>query len=185
MLTKVFVYTALFATSALGAAVSAPVDAALVPVYLHDTVAAAEYRGIDVRGPIPSDAKKDENGVYICEPDSDAAAWVRAQLSLGASSDTKKRELANIGIGMFSDNNCLGTAAWIDNVSYGDSVSRGGIEFKSVGISFRAMRSGEHLDFSRRGPSNNLCETYLYSAAPFTGVGCFNSQPINCFHFFR
>lgn len=177
MLATVFVYAALFAASALGAAVPAPA------VDLNDAVAIAERCGINVNGPIPSDATAIDGG-FTFKAGSDASTWVRAQLALASSNDIEKRQTAIIGIGMFAGSNCLGEGSWIDNVKYGSQTSRN-VEFHSVGISYRAMVSGEHLDFSRAGPTLDLCGQYLYSAAPNTGIGCFNSQPINCFHFWR
>lgn len=164
--------SALFTASALSAAVPSPIPEA------H---ALAASRGIDITGPIPSDATPITGG-YSFTADSDAAIWVRAQLT---PSSIEKRQLANIGIGMFAGQNCLGEGSWIDNVSYGSQTSRS-VQFMSVGISYRGLVAGEHLDFSKSTSTNlNLCGTYVYSAAPFTQIGCFNSQPINCFRLWR
>lgn len=179
MLPKFFVYGAIFTTTALSAAVPGP------ELDLSNVLAIAEQRGIDVNGPIPSDAQSIEGG-YTFEADSDASVWVLAQLTPSSSSaGIERRQQANIGIGMFAGSNCLGEGSWIDNVSYGSSTSRN-VQFASVGISYRGLQAGEHLDFSKATSSNNnLCGTYVYSAAPFTGIGCFNSQPINCFRLWR
>ncbi|KAL0634306.1 hypothetical protein Q9L58_006772 [Maublancomyces gigas] len=178
MLAKALLVATLFTSSALSVAVPA------VPVTISNVLAIAEQRGIDVNGPIPSDAQPIEGG-YTFEDGSDAGIWVLAQLAPPSTTSLAKRELANIGIGMFAGSNCLGEGSWIDNVSYGSQTSRS-VQFASVGISYRGMREGEHLDFSKSTSSNlNLCGTYVYSAAPFTGIGCFNSQPINCFRFWK
>ncbi|KAL0631152.1 hypothetical protein Q9L58_009995 [Maublancomyces gigas] len=182
MLSKFFIHAAVLATSVLAVALPAP---ALTPVdmsSISNPISVCEQRGIDVRGPIPSDAKPTEGG-FTFEADSDAAHWARAQIALASSPDLEKRAYANIGIGMFAQNLCNGQGAWFDNVQY-DVQHVDHVNFYSVGISYRGLRNNEHLDFSRLSGSD-WCGTYLYSAGFQTGVGCFNSQTINCFRLWQ
>lgn len=181
MLAKTILHAALLATSALAVALPAP---ALTPVAttLDDALTICAQRGIDVSGPIPSDATATENG-FTFEADSDASHWARAQIALATSTDLTKREYANIGIGMFAQNNCGGQGAWFDNVQY-DVQHVDHVNFFSVGISYRGLRDNEHLDFSRLQGSD-YCGQYLYSAGFLTNVGCFSSQAINCFRLWR
>lgn len=157
-----------------------PAPEGLVPVELVDAHSVAKTRGIDIAGPIPSDATVVPGG-YSFEAGSDASVWVRAQLA--SSESVEKRELAHIGIGMFTSFDCLGRGFWVENVEYGRQLA-GIYNFYSVGISYRGMGDGEHLDFSRFN-GQNYCAVYAYSAGAYTGIGCFNSQPINCFELWR
>lgn len=97
-------------------ALSATIPAAPVAVDLADAHSIAEARGIDITGPIPSDATAIPGG-YSFEADSDASVWVRAQLA--SSTSLEKRQQANIGIGMFTAANCGGMGLWVENVRYG------------------------------------------------------------------
>lgn len=179
MLAHIFICATLF-TSALSTAMP------LSSGHLENALSMAENRGIDVSGPIPGDAQPTDGG-YTFAAGSDASVWVLAQIALPTSPDIEKRQLANIGIGMFYGQWCLGGGLWVDNVSYGDPFYYNNVPFASVGISYRGLAAGEHLDFSKelntKGSSGppNLCGIYVYSAGAFTPVGCFNSQPINCF----
>lgn len=168
MLFPVFT-TALLAASVLGAALPAPAPA-------DDIFALCVKRGIDVAGPIPGDATAVPGG-FTFTSDSNASHWVRAQVEL-TPQKLGKRINAHIGIGMFSEKWCGGDGAWFDNVRYGVN-SVGNREYKSVGISYRALRSDEQLDFSKTVKSDK-CGNYLYSAGKKTPIGCFNSQPITC-----
>ena len=148
-----------------------------------ESIANATALGVDVYGPIPDDAVVQDDGHYTAEVGSKAWAWIRAQIDLprDETNDVEKRQSwANIGIGMFAQDWCTGQASWFDNVQY-DVAHVDSVNMFSVGISYRGLRSNEHLDFSRRSSNGDLCGTYLYSAAPFTPAGCFNSQLINCF----
>lgn len=186
MLAKVFVYASLVATCVLGAGPSAaatatPSTPSLVPVNITSVSNPFEIctlRGIDIRGPIPSDAEPIEGG-FSFSADSDAAHWTRAQIALASSSDIKQRDFANIGIGMFAQNWCTGQGAWFDNVQY-DVQHAAHLFLYSVGISYRGIRNNEHLDFSRLS-NGDWCGQYRYSAGPNTQVGCFNSEAITCF----
>lgn len=178
MLVKVLASAALFAVSALGAAVSTPSIVAIDLNTIDNPLEACSKRGIDVRGPITADAQPIEGG-FTFEADSDASHWARCQIALATSPDLEKREYANIGIGMFAKDLCNGQGAWFDDVQY-NVQSYATLNLYSVGISFRGLRNNEHLDFSRLS-GTDWCATYLYSAGYMTGVGCFNSQAINCF----
>ena len=76
-----------------------------------DSIVAAEAKGIDVYGPIPDDAVKVEDGYYTAEEGTDAWAWIRAQIDLPNTEETrreieKRQGYANIGIGMFAQDWC-------------------------------------------------------------------------------
>lgn len=174
MLFPVFT-TALLAASVLGAALPGP-GPDPTPAPTDDIFALCVKRGIDVAGPIPADATAIPGG-FTFTADSDASHWARAQVNL-APQKLAKRINANIGIGMFTGDWCGGDGAWFDNVRYGNN-NIGSREYKSVGISYRALRSDEQLDFSKTAKSDK-CGNYRYSAGKQTPVGCFNSQPITC-----
>ncbi|WYZ38364.1 hypothetical protein EsH8_III_000278 [Colletotrichum jinshuiense] len=154
-----------------------------------ESIANATALDVDVYGSIPDDAVQSADGHYIAEPGTKAWAWIRAQIDLPNTAETRaeiekrasieKREPANIGIGMFAQDWCNGQAGWFDNVNY-NSQHVVNLNMYSVGISYRGIRNNEHLDFSKLA-GNDWCGNYLYSAAPNTPVGCFNSQAINCF----
>lgn len=153
------------------------------------SIARAVARGIDVYGSIPSDAVKIADGHYTAEPGTKAWDWIRAQIDRqpGEVDGNKKREYANIGIGMFAQDWCTvfslnhsalsllllimgignGQAAWFDNVQY-DAQHYDTVNHFSVGISYRGLRSNEQLDFSGRN-GGDWCGTYLYSAGQNTG----------------
>ncbi|KAL0941654.1 uncharacterized protein CTRU02_204417 [Colletotrichum truncatum] len=149
-----------------------------------ESIANATALGVDVYGSIPDDATKVTDGHYTAEPGTKAWAWIRAQIDLPNTAETrseieKRQGWANIGIGMFAQDWCSGQAGWFDNVIYGNqNVVH--LNMFSVGISYRGLRSNEQLDFSKLSGSD-WCGTYLYSAGQNTPVGCFNSQAINCF----
>lgn len=180
MLAKIFVNAAIVAT-ALAGALPAP---GLTPSveYPAGGLAICADRGIDVRGPIPSDAVPTEGG-FTFAAESDASYWAQAQIELAGSADLEKREYANIGIGMFAQNGCGGQGAWFDNVQY-DVQHIANLNLYSVGISYRGLRNNEHLDFSRLS-GNDWCGSYLFSAGALTNVGCFSTQAINCFRLWR
>lgn len=184
MLAKVFVYATVLAAGVIGAAL--PASNGLVAMDLNainNPLEVCEERGIDVLGPIPSDAVPIEGGFEFAD-DSDASHWARAQVAIATSPDLKKREFANIGIGMFSSEGCTGRGAWFDNVQYTVQHATN-VDLFSVGISYRAMANGEHLDFSKLGAGGDWCGTFLYSAGANTPIGCFKSQAINCFNFHK
>lgn len=182
MLPKIFVLATLFAASAIAAAVPSAADNQLVPVDLYkveDPLAACEQRGINPYGSIPSDATLLSNGIYQFEEGSDASYWARAQVAIATSPDLTKRQSGKIGIGMWTSNGCTGQGVWVDDVTTNINYYVGA-NMISVGISYRAMRSNEHLDFSRQN-GGDWCGTYAYSAGSQTPIGCFNSQNINCY----
>lgn len=182
MLAKFFIHAAVLATSVLAVALPAPALTAVDMSSVGNPIEVCEQRGIDVRGPIPSDAKPIEGG-FTFEADSDSAHWARAQIMLASSSDIEKRQYANIGIGMFAQNFCKGQGAWFDNVQYNvQHIDR--VNFYSVGISYRGLRNNEHLDFSRLS-GRDWCGRYIFSAGSQTPVGCFNAQTINCFRLWQ
>ncbi|KAK2606057.1 hypothetical protein QQS21_003575 [Conoideocrella luteorostrata] len=146
----------------------ASVLAVASPTKHADSVARAIARGIDIHGPIPSDAVKVEEGHWTAQPGTEAWDWIRAQIDMKPEEHTatEKREYANIGIGMFAQDSCRGEASWFDNVQY-DVQHVGHTNYYSVGISYRGLRSNEQLDFSRL-QGNDWCGRYLYSAGQNT-----------------
>lgn len=81
-----------------------------------ESIANATALGVDVYGEIPADAVRVSDGSYTAEPGSQAWAWIRAQIDLPNTLETRneienraaleKRQAANIGIGMFSQDWC-------------------------------------------------------------------------------
>lgn len=177
--------SALFATAALSAAVPASLSTTtpftIAPLDLDAAYALAESLGVDPTGPIPSDAVAFPGG-YTFEADSPAALWTRLQLA-PRSASLAPRQSASIGIGMWTGQNCNGSGMWVDNVTYGAKTAQPG-HFISVGISYRGLGQGEHLDFSRYA-ALNYCSIYVYSAAQFTGIGCWNGPDVTCFELWR
>lgn len=98
---------ALFASAAFAApAEKAAVAARDVP----ESISKAIELGIDVYGPIPDDAKRVEDH-WVAQPGSRASAWMRAQIDLDQyeadqGEQVEKRQWANIGIGLWAQDNC-------------------------------------------------------------------------------
>lgn len=167
MLAKVLV-SALLASGALAAALPA--------------VELAEKRGINVAGDIPADATAIPNG-FSFAADSDAAAWVAAQIALGPVS-------SSIGIGMFATPGCGGHGVWFDNVKndvrYFDVVP---VDYASFGTAGRSMLRGESLMMMSRGTGldgkDTNCAMTAGFARPSSPVGCYNMASINCFRLQR
>ncbi|EQB54058.1 amidohydrolase [Colletotrichum gloeosporioides Cg-14] len=168
---------------AAGSVLAAP-NLAIERTPVAESIANATAMGVDVYGVIPDDAVKVTEDQYTAEPGTKAWAWIRAQIDLPNTDETrrqieKRQGWANIGIGMFSQDWCNDQAGWVDNVIYGYNCYVDSNMY-SVGISYRGLRSNEQLDFSRLS-GNDWCRTYLHSAGHNTPTGCFNSQAINCF----
>lgn len=178
MLAKVFVLASLFAASTLAAAVPTVTDATHDLVDMNDAIAIAEQRGIDVHGPIPSDATPIDGG-FAFEADSEAAYWVRAQTALASSTTLGKREFTNIGVGMFTGSGCSGNGVFIGNVVFfQQNVAPQYFQYFSYSVSGRQPTSNEALDFSLRS-GDDLCAIYKNSYRP--APGCYNLGPISCF----
>ncbi|KAG7105045.1 Ribosome biogenesis protein nsa2 like [Verticillium longisporum] len=91
----------------------------------------------------------------------------------------KRQGWANIGIGMWAQDNCQGQASYFDNVQY--NVNHyGTINHYSFGIRYRGLRNGEQLDVSRLN-GGDWCGTYVATIARNSGTGCGHVGPINCF----
>lgn len=176
MLAKVIIYAALFATSALGAAVPASTD---VSVDMGDAVALAEQRGIDVHGPIPADATPIDGG-FSFKADSKAAFWVRAQGALSASGKLAKREDSGMSVGMFVSSLCRGDGVFINNVKFDfQNIGPSNDVYNSVTIGGRGVFSNEQLDFSTRS-GNDRCAIFKKSFHG-VGTGCYTNEGITCF----
>jgi len=136
--------------------------------------------GVDPYGPIPTDYDSNDNGKYFFSPGSKASLWARAQVDLEGTPHAKRQGSgpANIGIGCWAQDWCTGQGVWVDDVNYNVDYYTTFYCY-SVGISYRGLRSNEQLDFSVLSGSN-WCGTYIYSAAPYTPVGCWNSQALTC-----
>ncbi|KAI8233975.1 hypothetical protein K4K54_009401 [Colletotrichum sp. SAR 10_86] len=145
-------------------------------------IANATAMGVDVCGVIPDDAVKVIGYQYAAEPVSKAWVWIRVQIDLLNTEDTrhkieKRQGWANIGNGMFAQDWCKSNdrAGWFDNVIYG-YICYVDLNMYSVGISYRGLRSNERLDFSKLS-GNDCGATCLYSAGQNTPniAGCFDS----------
>ncbi|KAM0322414.1 hypothetical protein ACHAQA_009481 [Verticillium albo-atrum] len=139
--------------------------------------------GVDIFEPIPDDGTVLEDRI-IAEPGTKAWAWIRAQIDIDwdqvSEEQIQKRQgWANIGIGMWAQDNCQGQAAYFDNVQYNvhhyDVVNH-----YSFGIRYRGLRNGEQLDVSRER-NGDWCGTYVATIARNSAPGCGHVGPINCF----
>ncbi|KXX77090.1 hypothetical protein MMYC01_205385 [Madurella mycetomatis] len=168
-----------------GAAFAAPAEkAAMTARDIPESIAKAMELGIDVYGPIPDDAQRVDDH-WVAQPGSRASAWMRAQIDLDQyeadqGEQVEKRQWANIGIGLWAQDNCQGESAWFDNVEYNVHHVTG-VNMFAVGIRYRGLRNGEHLDFSRWA-NGDLCGQYVASAAVPSTTGCANIPLTNCFH---
>ncbi|KAK4225431.1 hypothetical protein QBC38DRAFT_264494 [Podospora fimiseda] len=183
-----FVPLALFAGSAL----ASPVEVPAATIETHDSVEIPESvknataLGIDLYGKVPSDAVRVDDH-WTAEEGTLANAYFRAQIDLPAYEEQleaagvklKRQNWANIGIGLWAQDNCQGQATYFDNVQYGwHHVSN--INNFAVGISYRGLRRGEHLDFSRLRGSDR-CGEYVTNILGPTGTGCGHIPATNCF----
>ncbi|KAK3997986.1 hypothetical protein QBC44DRAFT_364184 [Cladorrhinum sp. PSN332] len=179
---------ALFSATAL----AAPTEVATPTIITHDSVEIPESivnataLGLDLYGSIPDDAVK-EGDHWTAQPGTLAAAWFRAQIDLDAYEEqletagapVEKRQWANIGIGLWTQDNCQGAVAYWDNVQYNVHHYTGANTF-AVGIRYRGLRWGEHLDFSRLQGSD-WCGQYVTNVLGPTGTGCGHMPATNCF----
>jgi len=108
--------TPMFALLALFAAATLATPAPRVHSFARDipeSIANATALGINVYGHIPDDAVKIGESSYSAEVGTLAHAWIRAQIDIDWTSETArdaakmvKRELAHIGIGMWTQDWC-------------------------------------------------------------------------------
>lgn len=102
----------LFAAAALGAPTE-PAAVAVRDVDIPESVRNATVLGVDVYGPIPDDAVQ-MGDYWLAKAGSRASAWVRAQIDLDTyeaaqaaqGAPVEKRQWANIGIGMWTQDDC-------------------------------------------------------------------------------
>ncbi|KAM0321993.1 hypothetical protein ACHAQA_009734 [Verticillium albo-atrum] len=147
----------------------------------------AKALGVDIYGPIPDDGTVHDDGHVTAEPGSKAWAWIRAQADIDWSGVSKEKRdevlkrqgWANIGIGMYAQDNCGGQAAYFDNVEYGvhnfDTTN-----YYSLGIHYRGLRDNEKLDTYRLN-GDDWCGNFVNSIAQNSNPGCAAVGPINCF----
>ncbi|ROT38217.1 hypothetical protein SODALDRAFT_296784 [Sodiomyces alkalinus F11] len=148
-----------------------------------ESFANATALGVDIFGDIPDDGVREGDHV-TAEPGTKAWAWIRAQIDIDwdtvPTEQLEKRQgWANIGIGMWAQDNCQGHAAYWDNVQY-NVHHYDTINYFSIGIRHRGLRSGEQLDVSRLSGSD-WCGHYVNTIASPSGTGCGHVGPINCF----
>ncbi|EEY20020.1 hypothetical protein VDBG_06129 [Verticillium alfalfae VaMs.102] len=139
--------------------------------------------GVDIFEPIPDDGVVLKDRI-VAEPGTKAWAWIRAQIDINWDEVTeeqlqKRQGWANIGIGMWAQDNCQGQASYFDNVQY-NVHHYGTINHYSFGIRYRGLRNGEQLDVSRLN-GGDWCGTYVATIARNSGTGCGHVGPINCF----
>lgn len=131
-----------------------------------DIFAKCKEAGVDPYGQIPGDYTSYDKTThtYHFSAGSKCALWAAAQVY----TDDKKHEKrqgsgpANIGIGMWAQDNCAGEGVWVDDVNYNVNTYAT-LNLYSVLIKYRGLRNNEHLDFSRLS-GNDWCGQYLYSA---------------------
>lgn len=168
MLTKRLVSTGLLATTALGIA---------LPDLTPKSVSICAERGIDIHGPIPSDAIPFAGG-YTFSADSNTSHWVRAQ-----SHSLAKRNSADIAITMWTFPGCKGPGAYFPNVQYEHQNVAPTQYFYNTIETHRGLRSGERLDFSQRTPQkpDDLCYRYLFTAQREMPAKCLDVDTVSCF----
>lgn len=150
-----------------GIATAAPADVSGLAVRDEgaEILAKAKDAGIDVYGPIPDDYLDydKETGRYHFGPGSNASLWVDAQSFIDHDTALEKRQgWANIGIGMWAQNNCGGEGYYFDNVQY-NVHHYATVNLYSYRINYRGIRSNEQLDFSRLN-GGDWCGTYSFTA---------------------
>ncbi|KAL9947973.1 hypothetical protein D7B24_004125 [Verticillium nonalfalfae] len=146
----------------------------------------AEALGVDIYGPIPDDGVVHADHV-TAEPGTKAWAWIRAQADIDwakVSKDKrdavlKRQGWANIGIGMYAQDNCGGQASYFDNVEYG-THHFDVVNYYSIGITYRGLRDGETLGTFRQA-GDDWCGTFVNNIAHNANPGCGAVGPINCF----
>lgn len=148
------------------------------PVDLTSALTLASKLGIDPSGPPPSDAIPVPGG-FTFTADSDAAHWVRAQLSLPPAT-LAARESSGMKVGIFVGSNCQGGGRYAENVDYNQqNVGDVNAEYHSILMATRQIRVNEQLDLSLRSGSD-LCAVFKGSVTG-RGTGCFNQVPYSCF----
>lgn len=91
--------------AAINGVLAAPSTVAVRDV--AESISNATAMGVDVYGPIPSDAVKVDAHQWTAEPGTKAWAWIRAQIDLDAGNEKRQGSgPANIGIGMFAQDWC-------------------------------------------------------------------------------
>jgi len=168
--------------SAIPMAIASDAGLELTPRSAADDIfAKCKEAGVDPYGKIPDDYTSYDETThgYHFKAGSKSALWAAAQVYTDEKELVKRQGPANIGIGMWAQDNCSGQGAWFDNVTYNVN-SYATTNYYGVLIKYRGLRSNEHLDFSRLS-GNDWCGQYLYSAGQNTPAGCFPSQLINCF----
>ncbi|KAM0277205.1 hypothetical protein ACHAQH_005988 [Verticillium albo-atrum] len=142
--------------------------------------------GVDIYGPIPDDGVV-HDGHVTAEPGTKAWAWIRAQADIDWKHVSKEKRdavlkrqgWANIGIGMYAQDNCQGQASYFDNVEYG-THNYDVVNYYSIGIHYRGLRDGEKLDTFRQA-GDDWCGTFVNTIAHNSNPGCGAVGPINCF----
>ncbi|KAI9148925.1 hypothetical protein HJFPF1_10969 [Paramyrothecium foliicola] len=173
---------------------SLPVSEEVVPhVVLDDNGNVESFMnatrlGIDIYGPMPTDAKL-VNGNWEAEVGSKAHAWIRAQIDIDwdslpeeALQKVEKRQgsgPAQIDFTQWTGDNCQGNVITINNANYNVNYLTGDNLF-SVGISRRTIRNNEHLDLSRRS-GGNACGQFVIRV--LGGPGCLTTNVYNCMRF--
>ncbi|KAK4166944.1 hypothetical protein QBC43DRAFT_204848 [Cladorrhinum sp. PSN259] len=182
--------TTLFSLSALAAVIEPIVTA--VGINPPESILNATHRGIDIFGPIPSDAVK-VNGHWEAEEGTLAHAWIRAQVDIERYEDllqaqglpvpaVKKRQgRAEIGVSLWKQDGCRGSVVYFDNPYYsGFNMEDNGGNFFSVSTSRRSLRYGEALEL-RRGVPEDKCRTHHASINGPQPIGCANVGATQCF----
>lgn len=108
-----------------------------------------------------------------------SVALLAAAATTVLSAAIPARDLAAIGISMYTGRDCTGNAATVSSVQYAhQNVGPQNPAYGSFGIN-RDLRPGEQLDFSARAGTDSCA---LFRVA-FRGVqqGCYNVEDVNCF----
>ncbi|KAH6954106.1 hypothetical protein EDB81DRAFT_932378 [Dactylonectria macrodidyma] len=142
--------------------------------------------GVDIFGPIPSDARRVDDH-WEADPGTKALAWIRAQADIDwdALPQEKRDEIekrqgsgaANINLSVWTGDNCKGGVVYWDNVSYNVNYWNNN-NLYSIGISLRSIRDNEHLDLSRL-KNGDACGQFVLRVG--SGQGCLTTNVYNCF----
>ncbi|KAH7309656.1 hypothetical protein B0I35DRAFT_463615 [Stachybotrys elegans] len=141
--------------------------------------------GVDIFGPIPSDARRVDDH-WEADPGTPAWAWIRAQLDIDWDTvdeeNLAKRQgsgNAFVNLSVWTGDGCTGGVVYHDDVNYNVNYPNNNNLF-SMGLSRRAIRSNEHLDISRFR-NGQACGQFVSRLAG-SGLGCWGSLPVyNCF----
>ncbi|KAK4183901.1 hypothetical protein QBC35DRAFT_418001 [Podospora australis] len=168
-----------------------PIHLLLAPGEVPESVVNATALGIDIWGDLPDDAVKIAEHQWDIPEGTKAAAWLRAQSDLelyesalearGYQAHLARRQgSAEIGLGLWTGNNCNGRGFYTDNAYYGTFYLNGNVNHFSLNVARRGLRRGEYLDLLRNSGSD-WCGGYIITFTGDAPTGCFPVTSVVCF----